>query len=644
MQERGIGAKATAVVPEEARKGRRKSRAARSHTESAGERPQRRPGGPRSVWLWGAVLFLVTVWAYWPAVHAGFVWDDDDYVTHNRNLRSFEGLARIWFVPRSLPQYYPLVHTTYWLEYRLWGLEATGYHVTNIVLHAANAVLVWRILCGLQVPAALFAATLFALHPVQVESVAWVTERKNTLSGLFFFTAAWLYLNQSRARGRYWASFASYVAALLSKTVTATLPVVLLVIEWARHRASARTVACLLPFLACGAALATVTIVLEREHVGAVGPDWDLSFLQRTLIASRALWFYLTCLAYPVNLAFIYPRWHIEAANPAAYVPLLGCVAVGLVLWLGVRWWGRWPLAAALYFAVTLGPALGFVNVFPMRYSFVADHFQYLGTVGPLALAAATAALGARRLESRWGVEAASRAAFAGAVAVSMTLALLTREQCRAYENAETLWRDTLRKNPAAWMAHNNLGLLLLQRGEATAAETHFRAALEAKPDDSFAMNNLGLVEAQRGRMQEAIAWFERAVRVDPTHAEAANNWGNAWVEMGDLAAAEAAFREAIRRKRDYADAWNNLANVLALRGDNPEAERAYERAVALDPEYTVARLNYVRFLLGRGESARARQELRAILAREPGNQAALALLQSIADPGRDPGAGPPVP
>ncbi len=579
--------------------------------------PARWPvGGQRlsRILVWALVLVGAVWLAYLPALQAGFIWDDDDYVTNNPTLRTLSGLAEIWLNPRSIPQYYPMVHTTFWLEYRLWGLSPMGYHAVNVGLHAASAVLVWRILALLGLPGAFVAALLFALHPVQVESVAWITERKNTLSGLFFLASTYLLLQFVRGEERHpwlyrWAA-ATYLGSLLSKTVTATLPISLGLVLWAKGWWRRAMVWRLLPLVLLGATLAVVTVVLEREHVGAVGPDWDLTFLQRTLIASRALWFYVACLFWPVHLTFVYPRWQVSATDAVAYVPLAGCVAVLVVLWFGQRWWGRWPLVAALYFAITVGPALGFVNVFPMRYSFVADHYQYLASIGPLALAAGATTLGFEKLAHWLGTRWCRVAARALAVTVCAALAWLTWQQAHAYRDLETLWRDTLRKNPSAWMAHNNLGLLLLEKGNVKEAEHHFRRALEVKPNDSYAMNNLGLVEARQGNLTQALSWFERAVREDPSQAEAANNWGNALAQLGRFAEAERAYREAVRRKPRFADAWSNLGNVLALLNRPAEAAEAYERALALDPDYRTAYENYARFLKTQGNDRAAHEVL----------------------------------
>ncbi len=616
------------------------------------EAPKPVPATLRRSWKWewletgwwgGVVLVLAVLVAYIPAIRGGWVWDDDDYVTRNPTLRSWSGLWRIWFEPGATPQYYPLVHTTFWLEYQLWGLWPGGFHFTSVALHATSALLLWRVLVVLGFPGALWAAAVWGLHPVQVESVAWVTERKNTLSGFFFMAASLLALKHTLHGGRRWhgvpyvASFLLYACALLSKTVTATWPVAVALVWWGRLGTVPRAwLARLLPFLALGGALAAVTVIMERHHVGALGPDWNLTFLERLLIASRALWFYLGKLVWPVGLTFVYPRWEITATDPLAYGWVAACALASLVLLFARSRVGRWPLVAAAYFAVTLAPALGFVNVFPMRYSFVADHYQYLASVGPLALAACSAA-------RFWAARVAStnltlRRFFGIAIAsfLAVSLACRTWVQARAYRDAETLWRDTLQKNPKAWMAHNNLGLHLLEQGELRQAQEHFEQALAAKADDSFAMNNLGLVHAHRGELQRAADWFARAIETDPQQAEAANNLGNVFAQTKQWEAAETAFRLALQRRPAYAEAWNNLANVLAMQGRTGEAIEAYRQAVALDPAYLDALLNLARVLAASGQPEEARQWVERALLVDPRNDAARELRSELRSlPGR---------
>ena len=366
----------------------------------------------RNTLLGAAVLIAAVLAAYGPALRGGFVWDDPRYVTENPVLTEPSGLYRIWFDVGATVQYYPLVFTSFWIESRLWGLQPLGYHLVNVLLHAANAVLVWRVLRRLSVPGAWLAAGIFALHPVHVESVAWITERKNVLSGLFYLTALLAYLRfappdgEGSARGRPWRFYALavglFACALLSKTVTCSLPAAIaLLLWWRRGRIGRSDALALLPLFAVGAALALTTIWLEKHNVGAQGQAWELSVVQRCLIAGRALWFYAGKLVWPLPLIFTYPKWQIDAGQWWQYLFPAGAVALPLGLWVLRRRIGKGPLVAALCFAGTLLPALGFVDVYPMRYSYVADHFQYLASIAPIALLVAVITMLARLLPSR---------------------------------------------------------------------------------------------------------------------------------------------------------------------------------------------------------------------------------------------------
>ena len=554
-------------------------------------------------------LFLLTLLAYLPALGNGFVWDDDDYVTANPTLRSLAGLARIWLEPGAVPQYYPLTFTTLWLNYQIGGAAPFGYHLVNILLHATSAVLLWRVLRALSVPGALVAAALFAVHPVHVESVAWATERKNTLSGVLYLGSMLAYLRFAgigaprtgpddagwRARlaaegsSATWAlALALFLLGLLAKTVVATLPAALvLLLWWKRGRLVSRDLAWLAPFFVLGGALALVTVRMESGHVGAFGRDWDLSLVERTLIAGRAIWFYLGKLAWPSPLIFFYPRWTIDAGAAWQYLFPLAAAGAAVALWLARARIGVGPLVAWLLFVVTLGPALGFVNVFPMRYSFVADHFQYLASIAPLALAAGAGTIAARR-----GGPALQRAGIVVAVLAIGACAVLTARQTRVYADLRTLWTDTLAKNPGAWMAHNNLGLLLFGEGRTDEAMAHYRAAIEAKPDDAFARNNLGRALASVGRIEEARVVLVEAVRLEPGNAEAWSNLGNVHAAAGRYDAARDAYERSIAVRPSFADAYGNLGNVLLLTGRREEAIAAYQQALRIDPGFADARRN----------------------------------------------------
>jgi len=350
--------------------------------------------------LWGILILALAATAYAPALRGDFVWDDDDYVTDNPTLTNLDGLRRIWLEFGATPQYYPLVYTTFWIEYHIWQLHPFGYHLTNVLLHMVNALLLWAILRRLAVPGAWLAAAIFAVHPVHVESVAWITERKNVLSGAFYLSSMLLYLRfagigPDRPSGRRrWAYFVLalllFACALLSKSVTCTLPAALvLLLWWRRRRLRASDLWPLIGWLVVGLLMALTTVWMERHHVGTRYIDWSLSPLDRCLIAGRAVWFYAAKLLWPAKLTFFYPRWHIDAGLWWQYLFPLAAVAVIAALWWLRSRLGKGPLVAVLLFVGTLTPALGFVDVYPMRFSFVADHFQYLASAGLIALGAA---------------------------------------------------------------------------------------------------------------------------------------------------------------------------------------------------------------------------------------------------------------
>ena len=520
-------------------------------------------------------LVLAVVLAHGAALSAGFVWDDDDYVTENPTLLDAAGLARIWTQLGAVPQYYPLVHTTFWIERHLWGERPFGYHAVNVLLHAGSALLVWTILRKLEIPGAWLAAALFGVHPVHAESVAWIAERKNVLSGILYLGAllAWIDFDETRAGRSYVRSLLLFVAALLSKTVTATLPATLLVLAWwKRGKVTRRDVVPTLPYFALGIAAGALTSWMERFHVGATGGDWALGPGERLQVAGHAVWFYLGKLALPHPLMFIYPRWKVHAWGAEAWLfPLAAALAVA-ALWVLRPRIGRGPLAAALFFGITLGPALGFVNIYPMRFSYVADHFQYLASLGPLALLAACAA----RLPRKTLVAAVP--------IVLVALAALTWRQERAYADEETLWRRTLATRSDVFLAQNNLGGLLLERDALDEAEAHFLRAIEIEPTYPEAYDNLGIVLHRRGRLDEAIARYREALRLDPRYSFSHNNLGISLAEAGRMDEAIASFREAIRLKPEIARAHFNLGVALYRTGDAAGAAAELREAARLDP------------------------------------------------------------
>jgi Flp pilus assembly protein TadD len=558
-----------------------------------------------------AALLAAVALAYQPAWNGGFLWDDAAHVTR-ADLRSWRGLWRIWSEPGATQQYYPLLHSAFWLQHRLWGDAPAGYHLVNLALHAAAALLAGLALRRLSVPGAFLAAAVFALHPVHVESVAWITELKNTLSAVLYLGAAmaWLRFEEERRARAYLLALALFVLALCSKTVTATLPAALLLLHWWKRGRPGwrREVLPLLPFFALGAAAGSFTAWVERKLVGAEGAAFDLSPVERGLVAGRAAWFYLGKLVWPADLSFVYPRWSVSQAIWWQYLYPAAALAVLAILWSQRQRWPG-PLAGTLFFLGTLFPALGFFDVYPFLFSFVADHFQYLASLGIIALAAAGAArlLERRRLWRRPAGDALCLAALA-------VLAALTWQRSHLFADRETLYRATIRSNPGCWMAYNNLAGSLIARGATEEALGLVQRALDLRPDYPEAHNNLGLVLASRGRWDEAIRHYRRALELDPAYPEAHNNLGFAIAAGGELDEAIAHYRWALEGDPGQAGVHYNLAMALLARGDDPQAAAHLRRALELQPDFLEAHNNLGILLARSGRLDEAIEQFRRAL------------------------------
>lgn len=547
--------------------------------------------------LKAAFLLAVVLVVYIPAMKAGFIWDDDSYLLNNRNLLTLEGLWRIWFTTDS-PQYYPLVFTTFWIEQHLWGLNPAGYHVTNILLHLANSALLWALLARLGVRYAFLGGLLFAVHPVHVESVAWVTERKNVLSAFFYLLSALSFLEyEDSGRKRHYAlSLALFVPALLSKTVTCSLPVALIIMRWFRGKEiDFRYALSLVPFFAAGLAMGLVTVWWEINIVGAKGNEWDLSVLERLLLPGRTSLFYLGKLIYPSGLVFVYPKWTVDAADALQWAWPAAAMAILAALFFLRGRIGRGPLAAALFFLATLFPALGFFNIYPFQYSFVADHFQYLASAGIFALAAGVFSAVAPQRRIAEAVAAA---------ALVLALGPLTWSQSKVYKDLETLWKDTIAKNPGAFMAHSNLGVLRYNEGRLDEALVHFKDTLKVKPGAAVAHYNIGLIEHRQGDLEGAFESFGRAIAADPEHVMALVNYGKMLTDRGHYREALDTLSKAVELAPGNELAHNNLAIAYARTGDLDRAMAHLAQALEIKPDYESARKNLSAIMAARGQQA----------------------------------------
>lgn len=537
----------------------------------------------------GALVLLVLV-VYLPVIHCGFVWDDDASVTENMTLRSLYGLYRTWTDITANQQYYPLTHTSFWMEYHLWGLKPLGYHLDNVLLHAIGALLIWFILRRLSMPGAWLAAAIFALHPVNVESVAWITERKNTLSGVFYFSALLAYLHYAgigdvKRAGNlrvYGLALGLFACALFSKTATSTLPAaILLILWWKRDRLAWRDALDLLPFFALAFVMGRTTAWLEKYHAGAVGETWSLPFAGKVLVAGKALAFYAGKLFLPINIIHIYPRWQVNPSDAGQYVFPVIVMAVTVALWLLRKRIGKTPLVAVLYFELTLAPALGFFNVYFMRYSYVQDHFQYLASAGLIALAAGVITVVTRKAR---GLKIAVPA---------IILILLGTQACLQipkYKDEETLWNVTIAKNPSAWIAHNNLGILLYRKGDYDEAITQYRKVMTLEPSFSDVYINLGAVFLKKGQIDRAIESFNQAVKLTPRDARAHYCLGESFASKGRYDEAIAQYETALKTDPRNTRTRTSLAQALIETGKNKEAAQQFAAALKLDPTMEEAR------------------------------------------------------
>jgi tetratricopeptide (TPR) repeat protein len=536
-------------------------------------------------------LVVVTFVAYQPTWHAGFIWDDDDHLTANPAMTAPHGLRMIWS-SLAVSRYYPLTLTSFWVQRRLWGLNPLPYHLVNVALHATNGVLVFLLLRRLRARAAWWAAMLWALHPVNVESVAWITELKNTQSGLFFFLAVWCFLLFEAGARRRWYGLALLcgLAALVSKPSTVVLPVVLLLcVWWERGSWKRADILRIAPFLIFALGMSALTVVEQRGPIQRVGTaEWNLGMAERLVLAGKAVWFYASKILWPVRLTFVYPHWKLDAGSFGSWLPLAGLVVGGGLLWAcRRRSWARVGLFGGGFFVVSLLPVLGFFDVFYFRYSYVADHFQYLACLGLISLGASAGTAICERSGQRgrdWGT-------VAGVIAL-LILGVSTWRQAHIYRNLETLWSDTLVKNPQCWMAHVNLGTVVLQEGKASDAIGHYEEALRIKPDSTEAHDNLGLALAGLGRKQEAIGQYEQALRINPNDAEAHDDLGVVLKDQGKVAEAMAQYEEALRINPDFTEAHNNLGVALKGQGQVAEAIGQYEEALRLNPDYAEAQSN----------------------------------------------------
>lgn len=573
------------------------------------------------------LLPVLTLAVYAPVLNGGFLqtWDDTNWMSQVDRLRAETGgFLRMWLQPGAMEQFYPLTGASFWLDRMWWGEWPLPYHVENVLLHATAALLLALALrrMGLTTAAAWLAAYLFALHPVMVESVAWITERKNVLSMPLFLGAvlasggfaSWAEGKHDWHRAlSYAACLMLFLAAVMAKASAVVFPVLILLLGWWRKgKVSWRGDGlAMLPFFAVAAAVALAVRHLEVEVMGARGEDWNLSPLEKALVAGRALWFYLGKLTLPVGVCAVYPRWEPNAVWWWHWLPALGFAGLLALLY---RWrarLGRGPLTAVLWFAIALAPVLGFIPVYGMIYSWVADRWVYLAAPGWLALLAAILDRMSRRCATP-----VMRAALLAAA--PLLLAAVTWKSSARFCDDKTLWTATLRLNPDCWLAHQSLGVVLRGEGRHEEAVAAFERALALRPGLIAAHNNLGNTLIDMGRLDEAVRLFRRAIALHPGLHVTHHNLGNAWLRLNDGAAAEAAFREALRLAPDYLPSLRQLGDLLELQGRREEACEVYLATLEKHPQDVNARVSLGNMAFAEGRQREARAHYEAALAAAP--------------------------
>ena len=531
----------------------------------------------------GLLLIAGIIGVYQRTWNAGFVWDDDMYVTANKLLSAPDGLKRIWFSLESPSQYFPLTYTLLRVEHSLWGVNPAGYHWVNILLHATNALLVWRLLQMLKVPGAWLAAAFFSFHPVHVESVAWISELKNVLMTFFFLLAlvCWVRFLSDSAKWRWYAlALLFYSLALTSKTTACTMPAALLLISWLKHEPITwRRLTTIAPFVVLGIGMGLITVWWERYHQGTEGTPFAIGLPERFLIASRAMWFYGGKLVWPAHLSFSYPRWDISLKDAAVYIWPVACMALAGVVLLIRRRTGRGLEVALLFFVATVIPVSGFIMLYTFRYSFVADHYQYLASVGLLALFAA----GITKTFDLWGGRLRMLKPIL-CLMVLLGLGFRSWQQAGTYSDLETLWRSTIEENPDSWMAQNNLGALLLASGRVEEAIPHYEKALELDPAVGETHFNLGNALARVGRTDDAIEHYQRALELEPRLAGPHADLGSILLDRGQISEAIIHFRQALELNPDVAQAHFGLGKALRQMGMEDEAVSHLQKAIQIDP------------------------------------------------------------
>lgn len=530
-------------------------------------------------------ILLLSLLIYIPIYSAPPHWDDGAYLLDNFHLRTWHGLSVIWLKPQYNWQYYPVVFTSFWIEYHLWGYTLWMYHLANVVFHAANAILLLIILRRLKVPAAFLIAVVFACHPIHVETIVYIAERKNIYSCFFFMLAMLAYWRFADGpEKKKWLAYAAalfcFILAILSKTVVAVFPVVMLMaLFYQRKKICWRDALPLIPFVLVAIPQSYIVRYIEQNHVGAWGDEFHYTPIERILIAGRCLWFYAGKILFPHPLMPIYPRWMIDQSVAWQYLfPLAYAVLTG-----GLFWWrkkisqGPWLLALAFF--VILGPALGFVSYYPMIFSYVSDHFVYLGSIP---------AIMGFILLARWIFERVSKSSQASAqIATTITLLILAGLNVAhgmLWQSERIIWNHNYDYNHDSAAVQANLGIFMDREGETEAAKLLLEKASGDPQVQVTAWSHLSAIATREGRHVDAVNYLRKAAARDPRGLAFWMSYGNKLQAIGEFAQAMSAYGHAARLMPSSPEPYAFTSECWWYLGDRDKAIIAAKMALELDP------------------------------------------------------------
>ena len=595
--------------------------------------------GPWQLAIQIAAIVIAVLISYLPALRADFVWDDEMLVTRNPLLQNLSGLAEIWSGGRTA-DYFPLTNTVFWIEHHIFGQNAAGYHAVNVLLQLLNGLLVWLVLRHLDIPGAWLAGLIFGIHPVHVESVAWISELKNVLSLFFALLSFFCFLEIDRTRllkanTAYFVSLLFFVLALLAKTQVVFLPVVLMLCQWWSDRplpkekkivSFRRQLIRISPFFLVAVTLGLVTIWFQNRGIGAEAIFLG-GFGRRLVNAGMAVWWYMGKLFVPVDLMAIYPRWRFSTPHVIEWLPVVALAGVFAVLWCWRKRGTRGAFFALACFVVALSPVLGFVRMaFVRSGTIVADHCQYFADISLIAAFSASVAF-------LW-VKQWQR------VRIAMILVLLpvlcamggyTWNRADVFRNEATLWRDTLAKNPNAWQAHARLGQLFFKQERYAEAAREFERTVELKPELAEHHNMLGLADCRLGRFEEGIAQYREALRLKEAISIAADNASIATIRTNLANALGITANNLVGKTRTFSTGTSDFDGETgeAMRRYD-EAIAQYEKALELEPQQPAIHRNLGILLASLGRYSEAAVHLRAALKIVPNEPFARETLDEI--------------